>query len=464
MLVEALMGDDEEKLIFQVLVDSFKAELNKMLYSSPHVLNLSSSMSSKQILANIKKKHLFSVLFQSTCNSQLSQLSQEINSELVEEFNADFSHSISNATILLSKLCAQVIDSSHRCISYLQQLRQVRESKELKQKHDEQEEQEEESVLTHSVSSSASPHSCMSSDNGKSSYSFLTKRRKSNGNGDENGNGYKLRLSQASGNQIQSATRCSVYIKYENQEKEPDELDEQEDEEEDEDEIETERRTTVATTREYGNLEDGRTEIETDSALYACLLCSKKFKTKQQHEMHQYAHLTDYKRFKCDTCGKRFKHKQQLQYHSYVHQDQKPFKCEICSKSFTQKMLLNYHMFKHTGERPYKCVFCGKGFIQKQQLQFHLNTHKVNKPFRCNICKRDFVYKNSLNKHMQLKHPTCFASHSNSPLAPAFDSSLPSLLQPALSGNFCQQISIPNSGSSNSSSFVCIDLTRNMTS
>ena len=148
---QVLVQEDDEKLIFEVLVDSFKAELNKILYSNSSA-NL---VNSKRILASIRKKHLFSILFQSTFNSQLNEeiivrdcfnvwnLRSFINfylrkNDIVEEFNEDFSRSISNATVLLSKLCAEVIDSSHKCISYLEELREKKESTKQKQQQEQQ--------------------------------------------------------------------------------------------------------------------------------------------------------------------------------------------------------------------------------------------------------------------------------------------------------------------------------------
>ena len=84
---------DDERLVFEVLVDSFKAELNKMLYSNSVLLSSSSSPldsdncsvsthrmhaqkrqhSPSRLLANIKKKQLFTILFQLKSNSPLNE-------------------------------------------------------------------------------------------------------------------------------------------------------------------------------------------------------------------------------------------------------------------------------------------------------------------------------------------------------------------------------------------------------
>jgi hypothetical protein len=78
---------DDERLVFEVLVDSFKDELNKLLYSSLDIINSndptdnfnSRTQSQKQqkspsrLLAIIKKKQLFTILFQSKSNSQLDE-------------------------------------------------------------------------------------------------------------------------------------------------------------------------------------------------------------------------------------------------------------------------------------------------------------------------------------------------------------------------------------------------------
>jgi hypothetical protein len=86
---------DDERLVFEVLVDSFKAELNKILYSNSVLLSSSSSpldsdncsvsthnnrmhaqkrqQSPSRLLANIKKKQLFTILFQLKSNSPLNE-------------------------------------------------------------------------------------------------------------------------------------------------------------------------------------------------------------------------------------------------------------------------------------------------------------------------------------------------------------------------------------------------------
>ena len=79
---------DDERLVFEVLVDSFKDELNKLLYSSLDIINTNNhhtdnlnsrtqsqkhQKSPSRLLAIIKKKQLFTILFQSKSNSQLDE-------------------------------------------------------------------------------------------------------------------------------------------------------------------------------------------------------------------------------------------------------------------------------------------------------------------------------------------------------------------------------------------------------
>ena len=69
-----LMQDRDEKLVFEVLVDSFKNQLNKLLYSNQFASE--HDQQAHDMVATIKKKQLFTILFNA---HNASEFTDEIN-------------------------------------------------------------------------------------------------------------------------------------------------------------------------------------------------------------------------------------------------------------------------------------------------------------------------------------------------------------------------------------------------
>ena len=78
-------------------------------------------------------------------------------------------------------------------------------------------------------------------------------------------------------------------------------------------------------------------------------------------------------------CSKEYKNKFNLKKHvKTIHFGKKPFSCLICNKKFVSKQNLREHRFIHSGIKPYKCTYCGKKFRQASHLSLHRRIHKRN--------------------------------------------------------------------------------------
>ena len=83
--------------------------------------------------------------------------------------------------------------------------------------------------------------------------------------------------------------------------------------------------------------------------------------------------------FACTICNKTFKRKDNMKEHKMRHMKEKRFPCSDCKKSFTTKRELNNHVFSiHTGSLPYPtsypCVVCQKTFSTESITLFTMVT------------------------------------------------------------------------------------------
>ncbi|XP_034237641.1 zinc finger protein 606-like [Thrips palmi] len=124
---------------------------------------------------------------------------------------------------------------------------------------------------------------------------------------------------------------------------------------------------------------------------YECLVCSKKFKSKNHLNNHIITHSGE-KPFECQICNKKFASSDYLRSHLHMrtHTGEKPFECTVCSKKFPTSGALSLHLRTHTGEKPFKCTVCGTRFTQQPNLVHHLRTHTGEKPFKCTVCDAMF--------------------------------------------------------------------------
>ncbi|XP_063543608.1 zinc finger and SCAN domain-containing protein 22-like [Cydia strobilella] len=138
----------------------------------------------------------------------------------------------------------------------------------------------------------------------------------------------------------------------------------------------------------------------TTQELYECNICQKKFKYKNNMNVHKRIHLKD-KPYECSSCEKRFAQKSYLIAHIRIHTGQKPYKCKICNKAFVESTNLRRHQIVHTGDKRYSCKICETQFTQKSSLLVHLRRHEGYKPFKCDICHKQFVGRSDIVSHLR---------------------------------------------------------------
>uniref|UniRef100_A0A2I3TNQ6 C2H2-type domain-containing protein n=1 Tax=Pan troglodytes TaxID=9598 RepID=A0A2I3TNQ6_PANTR len=76
--------------------------------------------------------------------------------------------------------------------------------------------------------------------------------------------------------------------------------------------------------------------------------------------------------YACDLCDKKFQKSSSLL----------PHQCQICKKAFKHKHHLNEHSRLHSGEKPYQCDKCGKRFS-------HSGSYSQHRNHRYSYCKRE---------------------------------------------------------------------------
>lgn len=137
------------------------------------------------------------------------------------------------------------------------------------------------------------------------------------------------------------------------------------------------------------------------SLLYACSICSKRFKQVGHLRNHLRLH-TGEKPYECEVCHKKFTQSGHLMSHSCTHANNRPYQCKHCLKRFTQSGHLANHVRLHSGERPYECTVCSKRFTQSGHLSNHSRLHSGERPFQCRVCAKRFKQSGHLNNHMRM--------------------------------------------------------------
>lgn len=116
----------------------------------------------------------------------------------------------------------------------------------------------------------------------------------------------------------------------------------------------------------------------TNSMYYPCRQCDRVYQTKKSLYKHLKSHegivyRYQLKRKSCDICNKVVAN---LSCHmKEVHSDTKMFTCIFCQKRFKRKFSLNVHTRTHTGEKPYECYFCDGKFSQAGDRKKHMKIH-----------------------------------------------------------------------------------------
>ncbi|KAH8332056.1 hypothetical protein KR067_011216 [Drosophila pandora] len=139
----------------------------------------------------------------------------------------------------------------------------------------------------------------------------------------------------------------------------------------------------------------------------ACVVCSRRYKTRHELKRHQTKHATE-RNVPCPhaDCGKRFFTVRHMRNHCKVHTEQKNFVCESCGYSCRNKETLRVHIRSHTGERPFGCQVCDKRFPSHSGLREHMAMHSTERPHVCGVCGATFSRQKGLYHHKFLHADT----------------------------------------------------------
>lgn len=83
--------------------------------------------------------------------------------------------------------------------------------------------------------------------------------------------------------------------------------------------------------------------VETEK-LYECTLCTRKFAKKTSLVAHSASHATEQGKVACSVCGLFFLDETELNRHSHEHEDACRYACTICPRRFKRKQQYEAHM------------------------------------------------------------------------------------------------------------------------
>ncbi|VDI43397.1 Hypothetical predicted protein [Mytilus galloprovincialis] len=110
---------------------------------------------------------------------------------------------------------------------------------------------------------------------------------------------------------------------------------------------------------------------------FACKICVKSFKTRQQWQRH---HMSLHKReyvSVCLECCKAFKSAGGAQEHRLMYHptpEDKFFTCNVCGKKHSTANKLRIHKRVHSDDKPYLCTVCDRSYKHKKDLDHHICT------------------------------------------------------------------------------------------
>lgn len=175
---------------------------------------------------------------------------------------------------------------------------------------------------------------------------------------------------------------------------------------------------------------------------FGCDICSKRFATQRNLNIHMVYHrkiksvvvedtnskisapdvnapVTDPLTFKCEACAQTFSDFSEFTAHSNLHSNNdlstvtadvsveipkvEQLHCKLCNKEYRCKKSLKYHMMGHSGEKPYKCKSCSNQYSNPNALAKHERDRHapILRPFSCIRCKTSFILKEDLLAHRE---------------------------------------------------------------
>ncbi|KZC09926.1 Zinc finger protein 26, partial [Dufourea novaeangliae] len=132
---------------------------------------------------------------------------------------------------------------------------------------------------------------------------------------------------------------------------------------------------------------------------YQCVLCAKRFKTKEFLKTHLKQHN---KRFICDICGISKVSGYDLRLHKKKHNEEYVTHCDDCGKGFYTKQTLERHVLTHTGQKPFVCKICKTPYASAAYLGTHMKSHGEREKHKCTMCNFESYWKAALKVHLKI--------------------------------------------------------------
>lgn len=136
--------DSDEKIIFEILAENLKNELDDIFISN-HI----------DVTAKKKNKQLFATLLQANDNGQLDDLNVK-DTDLINISESDFASKIETSNMILSRLVLKIIESSSKSIENLEYIKKAAKKKELAEQQTSMKDFVNENITNHTSSFSPS--------------------------------------------------------------------------------------------------------------------------------------------------------------------------------------------------------------------------------------------------------------------------------------------------------------------
>uniref|UniRef100_A0A182K0M8 C2H2-type domain-containing protein n=1 Tax=Anopheles christyi TaxID=43041 RepID=A0A182K0M8_9DIPT len=109
----------------------------------------------------------------------------------------------------------------------------------------------------------------------------------------------------------------------------------------------------------------------------------------------------------CQICKAAFLKKAHLYPHMVSHHGFKAFQCVVCDKKYSTKQSLNSHTNLHSlTDFPFSCDDCGESFSRLSTLKRHqtMMHHSQNCTYRCPYCKKQIRWLQNCRAHIRRFH------------------------------------------------------------
>ncbi|XP_078584552.1 uncharacterized protein LOC144866759 [Branchiostoma floridae x Branchiostoma japonicum] len=137
-------------------------------------------------------------------------------------------------------------------------------------------------------------------------------------------------------------------------------------------------------------------------ATHACPVCRETFPDMPTFRSHIDAHVAKGETpWHCAVCNTYHEQQNRLLKHAKIHSDETPFLCPHCGKGFKDVAHLQVHENIHTRAKEYSCKDCGRVFAQYSSMKRHELTHNKSQPHKCPFCERRFSQKCSMDRHLR---------------------------------------------------------------